>query len=257
MSMFIARSLTFYPGYFEDNCQELSDEIIIPSFTLNKLMESFQDGEMLYINITNTDTNQQYLVALGSSHNYDKNTIFAPQWILDLIGCTGCCDSVIKLEKSDMEDVPIASKIIIKPLDPVAFEIDTLELFEKALMNLHSIKENITIPIPVPQLGKDYSMFAHIEKVEPMPVSRIANGEVDVEFINEFKSTGFDALIDSTNASEFNPIITPNSTPVFAPMVAPTIPTIPTAPPIDEKTAEERRRIIRESWINRFSNIKP
>jgi hypothetical protein len=251
MAMFIARSLTFYPGYFEDNCQELSDEIILPSFTLNKLMENFDDNEMLYVNMTNTETNQHYLVTLGSPHNYDKNTIFAPQWILELIGCTGCCDSVIKLEKAEMDIVPIASKITIKPLDPIAFEIDTLELFEKALMNLHSIKENITIPIPVPQLGKDYLMFAHIEKVEPMSVSRITNGEVDVEFINEFRPVGFDALSNASTPSESNPIITPHSTPVLTPIIPTAI-----APPIDEKTAEERRRIIRESWVKRYESSK-
>ena len=49
--MFIARSLVFYPGYFDDNCQELSDEIILPSHTMNNLMERFDDGEMLYLNM--------------------------------------------------------------------------------------------------------------------------------------------------------------------------------------------------------------
>jgi hypothetical protein len=259
MSMFIARSLTFYPGYFEDNCQELSDEIILPSFILNKLMESFHDDEMLYINMTNTNTNQHYLVTMGSSHNYDKNTIFAPQWILELIGCTGCCDSVIKLEKADMDDVVAATKITIKPLDPIAFEIDTLELFEKALMNLHSIKENITIPIPVPQLGKDYSMFAHIEKVEPMSLSRITNGEVDVEFINEFTTQpstpaptpiGSSPLMGPIIPSSLNPILTPQALSSMTSILT------PTAPPVNEVSAEERRRIIRESWVKRYESSK-
>jgi hypothetical protein len=248
-TMFIARSLTFYPGYFDDNCTELSDEIILPSYTLNKLMERFDDNEILYINLQNTETNLSYLVTIGTPHNYDKNTIFAPQWILDQIGCDGNCDSVITLNKADVSDIPPATKIIIKPLDPIAFEIDTLELFEKALMNLHSIKENITIPIPVPQLGKDYSLFAHIEKVEPIGISRIINGEVDVEFINEFTHTGFDALVNTTTSSELNPVITPNITPALAPTPASNL-----VPEIDEKTAEERRRIIRESWVKRFEN---
>ncbi len=245
MSMFISRNLTFYPGYVEDNSQELSDEIILPSFTLNKLIESFHDSEILYVNITNVHTNQHYLTTIGSSHNYDKNTIFAPQWILELIGCTGSCDTVIKIEKAEMDDIPIASKIIIKPLDPIAFEIDTLELFEKALMNLHSIKENITIPISVPQLGRDYFIFAHIEKVEPMDVSRITNGEIDVEFINDFVSTGFDAIVDSNNISESNSTVIPNSIDDNT--------NISSILPIDTTTAEERRIMIRNSWLKRFN----
>ena len=52
-TMFISRSLVFYPGFFEDNCQELSDQIIIPAYYLNTLMDRFEDGEMLYLNMTN------------------------------------------------------------------------------------------------------------------------------------------------------------------------------------------------------------
>lgn len=248
-TMFIARNLAFYPGYIEDNCQELSDEIILPSYAVNKLMESFDDNESLYITLTNTNTNLTYLVTIGSPHSYDKNTIFAPQWILELIGCNGICDSVITVKKADVSDIPSATKIVIKPLDPIAFELDTREFFEKALMNIHSIKEGITIPIPVPQLGKDYVTYAHIEKVEPAALSRIINSEVEVEFINEFQEEPEPQppmTMDSNTLEELinNPIITPHTTPILC----------PSAPPIDEITREEQRKRVRESWLRRFQN---
>lgn len=185
--MFIARSLTFYPGTIQENKDELSDEIIIPAYYLNILMKQFNDDESLYVNLTNIENNQRYLVALGSSHSYDKDTVFVPQWILDLIGCSGSCNSVIDIKKANIRKIPKASKIIIRPLDPIVFEIDTLACFEKALMNIHSIKEGITIPVNVSELGDNYVMYAHIEKVEPAATSRIVHGEVDVEFINEFE----------------------------------------------------------------------
>lgn len=240
--MFIARSLVFYPGFFDDNCKELSDEVILPAFYLNNIMDRFDDNEILYVDIINVETNQTMLVTIGTSHSYDKNTIFAPQWILDLIGCSGNCDSVIRIEKADVSNVPVATKITIKPLDPIAFELDTLKCFETAFMNLHSIKEGITIQIPVPELGKDYNMFAHIEKVEPAPVSRIIEGEVDVEFINEFK--------EAITAPIPYPIIQPttNSNTIITPVIEP-LPT-PTIPVEDQ---EERRRRVRESWVSRFN----
>ena len=262
-TMFITRSLVFYPGYFEDNCQELSDEIIIPSYHLNKLMERFDDGELLYVNLTNTETNQSYLVAIGSPHNYDKNTIFAPQWILDLISCTGNCDSVITIEKADMDEIPVCTKIIIKPLDPIAFELDTLECFEKAFMNLHSIKQGITIPVQVPQLGKDYIMFAHIEKVEPADISRIVYGEVDVEFINEFKPddtptapTAPSASDDSINNNTlFYPMNPSMANPIISPQTLSSLMNTPfPSSIIEEVSQEERRKRVRESWLKRFEN---
>ena len=250
-TMFIARSLLFYPGFFEENCQELSDEIILPSHTVNRMMEHFDEGEMLYLNMTNTQTNQSCLVAIGSPHSYDKTTIFAPQWILEQIGCSGICDSVIKLEKADMSDVPAATKIIIKPLDPIAFELDTLSCFEKAFMNLHSIKEGITMAVPVPELGKEFKMYAYIEKVEPAALSRIIEGEVDVDFINEFND------LAPVSGPPTGPPPTPasGSSPNLAPIAAPANQVIePILTPTPVETAEERRQKIRDSWIKRYQN---
>ena len=247
--MFIARRHVFYPGYFEDNCQELSDEIIIPAYHLNNIIEQFDDGEKLYVTMKNTTTDKSILVAIGSPHSYDKNIIFAPQWILDLIDSDGNDDNTIKITKANVSEIPAATKIVIKPLDPIAFELDTLACFEKAFMNLHSIKEGITIPIPVPELGTDYCMFAHIEKVEPESVSLIIGGEVSVEFINDFKED----IIPSAPAPtpvEGSPLIGPMIpssmlNPVIMPLTRPSSPQI---------SSEERRRIVRESWVKRCQN---
>ena len=243
-TMFIARSLLFHPGFSEDNCQELSDEIIIPSYYLNKIMEEFDDEEMLYLNMTNTDTNKSILVAIGSPHTFDKNTIFAPQWILELIDCTGCCNSVITIGKADVSEIPVATKIVIKPLDPIAFELDTLACFEKAFMNLHSIKEGVTLRVNVPELGKDYIIFSHIEKVEPAGISRIVRGEVDVEFINDF-----DKVIQPTATSGGGSSDSITEAPIIAEVTNTAITTIS-----EEVSAEERRRIVRDSWIKRYQN---
>lgn len=237
-NMFIARNLIFYPGLYQDNCQELSDEIIIPAFYLNTIIEEFEDNETLYVDLINTETNQTILVTIGTPHSYDKNTIFASQWILDLIGCSGNCDSVIKIRKADMTDIPVANRIIIKPLDPIAFEIDTLKCFETAFMNLHSIKEGITIQIPVLELGTDYVMFAHIEKVEPSSMSRIVDGEVDVEFINEFKDNSITNIIPVENT-----IIEPVEPAEHVESVEPI-----------QISKEERQKQVRESWIKRYQN---
>lgn len=245
--MFIARSLTFYPGTIQENKDELSDEIIIPAYYLNILMKQFNDDESLYVNLTNIENNQRYLVALGSSHSYDKDTVFVPQWILDLIGCSGSCNSVIDIKKANIRKIPKASKIIIRPLDPIVFEIDTLACFEKALMNIHSIKEGITIPVNVSELGDNYVMYAHIEKVEPAATSRIVHGEVDVEFINEFEKNDADmshmSSLTPTTSDFSNSSMIPESS-ITPQVISHQMPSV-----------EERREQIRDSWLKRFHNI--
>jgi hypothetical protein len=260
-NLFIARNLAYYPGIISHNNGELSDEIILPAYHLNNLMREFEDDEMLYINMTNTNTNQSYLVAIGSSHSYDKNTIFAPQWILDLIGCSGSCDSVIQIAKADVSAIPVATKIVIKPLDPIAFELDTLACFETALMNIHSIREEITIPVNIPQLGNDYTLFAHIEKVEPGGLARIVNGEVNVEFINEFENEHMgEHMGQNTVKEEINTTITPITTSINdSPFIHPsyfsrTIPSL--LSPNETINPEERRRQIREAWLKKDKEFK-
>jgi hypothetical protein len=245
--MFIARSLVFYPGYFEDKCTELSDEVILPSHYLNRLIDEFDSGEILYLTMTNTNTNLSALVTIGSPHTHDKNTIFSPQWVLELIGCSGNCDSVITIEKADVTDIPTARKITIRPLDPVAFELDTLACFEKAFMNLHSIKEGITIPVPVPELGRDYKMYAHIEKVEPAGLSRIVEGEVDVEFINDF-------TVPSTATATAEATPAPAPTPNFGAVLPAKDTPEPAIHPLEQSTAEQRRQQVRDAWLKRFPN---
>ena len=117
-------------------------------------------------------------------------------------------------------------------------------------MNLHSIKEGITIPVPVPELGTNYKMYAHIEKVEPASVSRIVEGEVDVEFINEFSTP-------TTPETEVTHALTPPPTPMLTPDFGPILPsgyiTLPATQPL-ERPLEQRRQQVREAWLKRFQD---
>lgn len=202
---------------------ELSDEISIPCYHLNTLIE---EEETLYVNMTNIRNEQSYLVTIGAPHNDDKNTIFVPQWILDIVG--GLENDIFKLSKGTL--VPIAEKIIIKPLDPIAFQVNTLPYFESAFMNLHSICEGTTLPVNIE--GRE--IFAYIEKVEPFYKSRIINGEVQVEFINDFA----DEVIDEVADEVIDEVIDVNEVAIDDEVVI-------DAEPL---TLEERRRRVREAW---------
>lgn len=205
------------------NGLELSDEISIPCYYLNKLID---DDETLYVKMTNIRNDQSYLVTIGAPHNDDKNTIFVPQWILDILN--GLENDIFKLSKGAL--VPIAEKIIIKPLDPIAFQIDIVSYFQSAFMNLHSICEGTTLPVNIDGI----EIFAYIEKVEPFYKSRIIHGEVKVEFINEFDN-------DAAAAADSVAVADTADTSVNALAAADT----DTVEPI---SSEERRRRVRAAW---------
>lgn len=106
-------------------------------------------------------------------------------------------------------------------------------------MNLHSITEGITVPITVPELGDNYVLFAHIEKVEPETTSLIIEGEVNVDFINEFAPP-----IPTIQPQV--PTIQPNVPAEANPVIEPQVQEEP-------QSVEERRRLIRESWAKRIN----
>jgi hypothetical protein len=213
---------------------ELSDEISIPCYHLNTLIE---EEETLYVNMTNIRNEQSYLVTIGAPHNDDKNTIFVPQWILDIVG--GLENDIFKLSKGTL--VPIAEKIIIKPLDPIAFQVNTLPYFESAFMNLHSICEGTTLPVDIE--GRE--IFAYIEKVEPFYKSRIINGEVQVEFINDFDDEVADADEVAVADANVDEVAVADE---VADEVADTDVDKVVADIVEPLSLEERRRRVREAW---------
>jgi hypothetical protein len=253
--MFIPRSLVFYPGYYKDNVStNLSDQIILPSHFINHFIDRFYNDETLYLAyIINTITGDSIVVSIGTPHYDDRDTLYAPQWILDAIGCTGNCDTPVKIEKVSKDEFPLATRIVIKPLDPLAFETNLVDTFQSALMNLCVLQQGLTLPVIIPEFG-NYEFLAYIEKVEPANASLSHSEELSVEFINEF-ANGV-----ATNGVATNGVATetPNRPPTPIPTLNNPI-LIPDEHPIElpqpTLTAEQRREQIRQSWLARSSKI--
>lgn len=179
MVTFIAQNLIYCPDYFEKKSEELTDEIMVPIHCFNELLEQFNDQEVLFVTIRNMRNGKSYIVTIGVSPNAEHNIIYVPEWILTILEYNN--DPLI-LDTVHTVDIPIATKIIIKPQDSYAFDIDIRECVERAIMNLHSIRERCVIPIT----DIDVELMIYIQSVEPSSISRIVAGEVEVEFINTF-----------------------------------------------------------------------
>jgi len=226
--MFIAQSLLYYHYYKEE--VELSDQIIVPLSLFHRLMREFEDESVLYVNLIHTEYNLQQLVTINAAHDDNADTIYVPDWILDLLGRSE--QPIFQIEKAEVSELPVATTLMIKPLDPSAFDVDLTTYVEQAFMNLHSIQQNITIPIQI----MDRTVYLYIEQVEPAPLSRIVHGEVVVEFINmfedEFKEEedGVEDMIEEFKED-----------------------TVEDEVEVEELTPEARRQQVRDSWLKRFS----
>lgn len=175
--MLTVKSLLFYS---DDTTSGLSDEIILPVSSFTELVEEFKDESVLYVTLTNPRNQLEYLVTMGSSHDHDLTTVYVPQWIMDQLQIMEEGE-VVTIKKADAMDLPVASRIVIKPLEPFTGS-DLRASVEEALMNLHSIRENMTIPVAI---NESWSILVYLETVEPASLARIVSGEVDVEFMEE------------------------------------------------------------------------
>jgi hypothetical protein len=229
--MFIAQSLLYYHYYKEE--VELSDQIIVPLSLFNRLIREFEDETVLYVNLIHTEYNLRHLVTITAAHDDNEHTIYVPDWILDLLGRSE--DPLYQIEKADVSELPVATNLTIKPLDPSAFDVDLTTYVEQAFMNLHSIQQNITIPIQI----MDHTVYLYIEQVEPAPLSRIVHGEVTVEFINMFEADENPVEeIDEFKEEEENEVENKVENKVEE---------------VEELTPEARRQQVRDSWLKRFS----
>jgi hypothetical protein len=251
---------------------ELSDQIIVNYRIFNQLLEEFGDESVLFMNLVHKKSQVSYLVTLGSPHKENDNIIFIPEWIMDYMGCSHENGPEFYVEKAEKE-LDVATKIKIRIMDNEILngDMDVCGYFERALMNLHSIQDGLTLPIYMEEYGEN--VLAYIEKVEPSICSKIVTGEVEVEFVSTTEesispskplSPSFESLSSSSTYSS-----SPHSTiqvPPNTPLLSSSFDTLPSLsslsqsiPSTDEKydsqdTFFERQQKIRQSWAKRFSS---
>lgn len=251
----------------EYNKYELSDEIIVNERVFNELVREFDDESVLFMYLIHKRTMISYLVTLGAPHKNRDDMVFIPEWIMDYMGCSIEDEPEFRIEKATNE-LSVAKKIKIKLVDmDLDGEIDLCGYFERALMNLHSIQEGVTLPIYIEELGEN--IVAYIDKVEPSVCSRIITGEVEVEFISTTEESissssslgsSFDSSISSS--SPMSTIQVPPNTPFLSPsssLSSSDSQPFSLSSDTDEKynlqdTFCERQQKIRDSWVKRFSS---
>lgn len=260
-NIFIARSLHMYSEYYDSTSPSISNQIILPVHTLTDFMSKFNNTEQYFlVKLINTETKQVVIATIGTPHFDDRDTIYVPQWLLDAIGCTGECDTPVKILKL-RKRLPLASSITIKPLDPMMFQVDLVKCFEKVLENITVLQEGLTIPVIIPELD-NYQSIAYIEKVEPEKIVLSHDGDINVEFIRDFEEK--DTSNEHTNAimnipepeRVLEPVVNNSSVPNWGIENLSQLTTHNANQMDSEETIQERRRRIRESWANRFTQIQ-
>jgi hypothetical protein len=162
--------------------KEHGDEIIIPQRILQTWMEQYPPGAPLLATVTNPDNDAVRTVCIGSGlpegiSQGTERCAYMPAWIMDHLGVQG--GGVLSITPV-LTELPLATKLTIRPLDNAAYHTDLRAAVEAYLDMFHILEPNTTLSVPLEELG-GYEVMVFIETTEPSALVRLG-GEVIIEF---------------------------------------------------------------------------
>jgi len=181
-------SLQFMAETFIELNAELYDRVLIPNrhfanefiYTQNENeIHENDDHKVFLIKITVPSTLKTIVVNVGGPHReYDMNGIYAPTWILEALNI----NELGQVTWERLQQPPVrATKISLKPLDPMMAHIDARIEIEEHLKLFNVLQEGTTISVPLRPFD-NYIAQVFVEKCEPELVVLLRD-EVELDLL--------------------------------------------------------------------------
>jgi hypothetical protein len=240
--LLIIHPLSFVP--VSTSHKEHGDEIIIPQRILQTWMDQYPPGLPLLAKVTNPDNDIVRTVCIGSGLPSEisqgtERSAYMPAWIMDHLGVSG--GGLVSITPV-LTELPLATKLTIRPLDNAAYHTDLRAAVEAYLDMFHILEPNTTLSVPLEELG-GYEVMVFVEAVEPAAVVRLG-GEVIIEFCEP-----------EGGIPELEPELEPEPEPTVATTVATATveyPSInPVVTPVQPLTTDEKE-LIRLARLKKF-----
>lgn len=167
--------------YSELVCNE-SDSIYLHRGFLEEVMYYADGMERIYVKLINMINNKEILCSIGGSHHIPKrkNLIIVPKWISEELNV------IDGLECFNVELYPNTifkgDAISIRPLDPIIYNMDTLDILQRGMDKYTVLQEDTTIDIVIPELD-NYPIKIHIEKLHMDRKYMLLGGELEIHLI--------------------------------------------------------------------------
>jgi hypothetical protein len=162
--LFTAQTLVFV----EENVPE-NDCCVIPRHLWSQWTREQTDDVML-VKVT---YNEKDVLLHVYSHSDERNTIYIPRW------CFGNEFPMNVTMERVIEMPPIATKIILQPLDSEIYHCDIATAVSEHLSNWHVLSEGTTLTVPCAELG-GFLVDIFVRSIEPAPTV-LLRGEVPLE----------------------------------------------------------------------------
>ena len=186
-----------------DDCVHLSQ------FDFNRWFSN--SNGLMAVKIYN-DNDEFRVCSVGAPHSNANESVYIPQQITEDLKTVDYGNEHVWIEPIT-EDIPSATKLVLRPYNSSFFEFDTNDLLRDELDKYFVIQEGITIKVNV--YGIDHLLY--MEGTEPAPIVKLG-GEVSIEFrepiVDDVKeerdliasaiqedTSGMDSIVDDLRAS--------------------------------------------------------
>lgn len=150
----------------------------------------FGDHEegLMVLQLTSTSNMIRY-VAVSGLHTEGNSAIYVPLSIYQEFELT--CVQPIRATATLAYELEKATKLVLKPLDPILYSGDMRAVLEEALMDYPLLQKHTQFTVYLESLG-GYAADVWVEDLEPAEVVQLG-GEVEVEFVPEEGAVPFAA----------------------------------------------------------------
>jgi hypothetical protein len=136
----------------------------------------------LFLRIQNPATEEDFYCSVGDPiHSNTQNAVYMPMWMIDTNQYTGCGDEATGTILTP-EDIPRATRIVLKPIDSTIHEVDVVRCLERPLSSIGVLQQGKMYLIPLEELG-DFQVAVFVEQLEPAEVVFLDGDEIPLEFV--------------------------------------------------------------------------
>ena len=128
------------------------------------------------------DEGEEFYCSVGDPiYSESPNTLYLPMWMIDSNRYQGCGEEA-EVNVFTPDELPKATRIVLKPVDSKIHEVDVVQALEKPFSSIGVLQQGKTYLIPLDELH-GYQVPIFVERLEPADVVFLDGDEIPLEFV--------------------------------------------------------------------------
>jgi len=163
---------------------ELKDPFVVrPSHDIwERWQQDHFGATRLFLRIQHPETGENFYCSVGDPiRSETQNAIYLPTWMIDTNQYSGCGDEATGTILTP-EDIPRATRIVLKPVDSMIHQVDVVRCLERPLSSIGVLQQGKMYLIPLEEL-QGFHVAVFVEQLEPAEVVFLDGDEIPLEFV--------------------------------------------------------------------------